>query len=92
MGFYSQHEWTYWLTGPVPLFAVLTLFNLAHPGFFLPRAYTGFIIKLKAIAVAKKDAQWPLSISPPFPMKGPDMLQSNESYTRLVEVRMGKDA
>ena len=90
MGFYSQHEWVYWITASIPLFVIFTLFSLAYPGFFLPREYTGFMINLKKIAAAKKDSQWPLSISPPFPMSGPDMLQDNYPETRVVEVQMGK--
>jgi hypothetical protein len=84
MGFFSQHEWVYWLTESFPLFVIFTLFNLSHPGFFLPKEYIGFVIKLKAIAAAKKDLQWPLSISPPFPIQGPGMLQDNYSDMRVV--------
>jgi hypothetical protein len=80
----------YWAAEVCPIFVVFTLFNLSHPGFFLPREYTGLIIKLKAIALAKTEEQWPLTISPPFPMQGPEMLQDDSSSVRLVEVRMDK--
>jgi hypothetical protein len=84
MGFFAQHEWVYWATTSFPLFVIFTLFNLSHPGFFLPREYIGFVIKLKAIAAAKKDSQWPLNISQPFPMQRPEMLRDSYSDTRLV--------
>ena len=90
MSFYSQHEWVYWLTESFPLFVIFTLFSLSYPGFFLPRDYTGWMIKLKKIAEAKKDSQWPLSISPPFPMQSSEVLEDSYAETRVVEVQVGK--
>ena len=73
MGFYSQHEWVYWVTESFPLLVVYILFSLSYPGFFLPREYIGLIIKLKDIATAKLDASWPLNISAPLPMRRPQI-------------------
>lgn len=64
--FWSQHEWMYWITEPIPLFLCYTLFNLNHPGEFLPRDYTRFKLNLKEIEKAKSEVLWPLQISSPI--------------------------
>jgi hypothetical protein len=89
MGFYSQHEWVYWATEEFPLFVVFALFSLSYPGYFLPREYIGFRIKLKEIAKAKRDNSWPLTISPPFPMP-PKNVDDKYSEVTLAEMEEGK--
>ncbi len=50
----STHEWCFWIFDTLPILAVLVVFALWHPGFFLPRSYTGLTLD-KERAVKEKE-------------------------------------
>ncbi|KIW09616.1 uncharacterized protein PV09_00483 [Verruconis gallopava] len=89
MGFYSQHEWVYWVTESLPLFLIFALFSLTYPGFFLPREYIGFRIKLKEIAESKRDASWPLNISAPLPVQKSLIVETKDPEATVQEMKVG---
>lgn len=83
-GFYAQHEWVYWATQSIPLFVVFILYNLMYPGNFLPREYIGFRLSLRKIRKAKRDASWPLTISPPIPTKRIERVDDKHYEVKIV--------
>jgi hypothetical protein len=50
----GSHEWCFWVFDAAPIFAVLVVFAVWHPGRYLPRSYTGCKLD-KGRAVKEKD-------------------------------------
>jgi len=88
-GFYSQHEWMYWITNAIPLFICYVLYNFNFPGAFLPREYVGFRLKLKEIEKSKLEAPWPLTISSPI-RRSDDKGNVEITLTELENGRMDR--
>ncbi|KAL1597822.1 hypothetical protein SLS60_008309 [Paraconiothyrium brasiliense] len=50
----QQHEWCFWCFDAVPVALVLLVMVVWHPGRYLPRSYTGWVLD-KSRAVKEKD-------------------------------------
>jgi hypothetical protein len=50
----QRHEWCFWTFDAVPIFLVLLVFAIWHPGSYLPRSYTGLALD-KGRAMKEKD-------------------------------------
>ncbi|KAF1846605.1 uncharacterized protein K460DRAFT_367351 [Cucurbitaria berberidis CBS 394.84] len=50
----QSNEWCFWTFDAVPIFAVLVVFAVWHPGRYLPRSYTGLTLD-KGRAMKEKD-------------------------------------
>jgi hypothetical protein len=50
----QRHEWCFWIFDAVPIFLVLLVFAIWHPGSYLPRSYTGLALD-KGRAMKEKD-------------------------------------
>ena len=50
----QSHEWCFWTFDALPIFAVLVVFAVWHPGRYLPRSYTGINLD-KGRAMKEKD-------------------------------------
>jgi hypothetical protein len=57
----QSHEWCFWIFDALPMFAVLLVFAIFHPGRYLPRSYTGLTLD-KGRAIQQKDEIRPQSI------------------------------
>lgn len=50
----QSHEWCFWIFDALPIFAVLVVFAVWHPGRYLPRSYTKLALD-KGRAMKEKD-------------------------------------
>jgi hypothetical protein len=50
----QSHEWCFWTFDAAPVLAVLVVFAFCHPGAYLPRCYTGWVLD-KGRAIQQKD-------------------------------------
>ncbi|KAL5115671.1 hypothetical protein ACEQ8H_006470 [Pleosporales sp. CAS-2024a] len=50
----QHHEWCFWVFDAAPIFLVLIVFAMWHPGRYLPQSYTGFTLD-KRRAMKEKD-------------------------------------
>jgi len=53
----QAHEWCFWVFDALPIFAVLVVFVVFHPGRYLPRDYTRLMLD-KRRAIQQKDEIW----------------------------------
>ncbi|PSN62058.1 hypothetical protein BS50DRAFT_532906, partial [Corynespora cassiicola Philippines] len=57
----QKHEWCFWVFDAIPIFVVLVVFAVWHPGKYLPRSYTGLMLD-KGRAVREKEEIRPPSV------------------------------
>lgn len=57
----QQHEWCFWCFDALPIAAVLVVMAVWHPGRYLPRTYTSWVLD-KRKAVQEKDELRPASV------------------------------
>ncbi|KAK7192643.1 hypothetical protein DPSP01_006584 [Paraphaeosphaeria sporulosa] len=81
----QQHEWCFWCFDAVPVALVLLVMAVWHPGRYLPRSYTGWVLD-KTRAVREKEALRPGSPTEEAEMKNftPKDFQPRESVTIQV--------